>query len=86
MTIRVPDPVIQPEHVDLLLGAAGLAPPCTTLAVAVRRGSSHVEVYADPSTAPRRIHRSLFADQLRSRRCSTCASPSPTWNTVLDRG
>jgi hypothetical protein len=50
MSIRVPDPVIPPEHVDMLLRAAGLAPSLHNAQpwqFAV--GSSHMEVYADAS-------------------------------------
>src|SRR5687768_13697004 len=50
MTIRTPDPVIQPEHVDLLLRAAGLAPSLhNSQPWQFAVGASHVEVYADPS-------------------------------------
>lgn len=50
MTIRVPDPVIQPEHVDMLLRAAGLAPSLhNSQPWQFAVGTSHVEVYADAS-------------------------------------
>ena len=50
MTIRVPDPVIRPDHVDMLLRAAGLAPSLhNSQPWQFAVGSSHVEVYADAS-------------------------------------
>ena len=50
MTIRAPDPVIQPEHVEMLLRAAGLAPSLhNSQPWQFAVGASHVEVYADPS-------------------------------------
>src|SRR5688500_6555381 len=50
MTVREPDPFIQPEHVDLLLHAAGLAPSLhNSQPWQFAVGTSHVEVYADAS-------------------------------------
>ena len=50
MTIRAPGPVIQPEHVEMLLRAAGLAPSLhNSQPWQFAVGASHVEVYADPS-------------------------------------
>ena len=50
MTIRVPDPVIQPEHAEMLLRAAGLAPSLhNSQPWQFAVGARHVEVYADPS-------------------------------------
>jgi hypothetical protein len=50
MTIRAIDPVIQPEHVDVLLRAAGLAPSLhNSQPWQFAVGSRHVEVYADAS-------------------------------------
>src|SRR5215210_4083684 len=50
MTIRAQDRVIQPEHMDMLLLAAGLAPSLhNSQPWQFAVGSSHVEVYADPS-------------------------------------
>jgi len=50
MTIRAQDRVIQPEHMDMLLLAAGLAPSLhNSQPWQFAVGASHVEVYADPS-------------------------------------
>ena len=50
MSVRALDPVIQPEHVDMLLRAAGLAPSLhNSQPWQFAVGPSHVEVYADAS-------------------------------------
>jgi len=50
MTVRALDPVIQPEHVDMLLRAGGLAPSLhNSQPWQFAVGSNHVEVYADAS-------------------------------------
>ena len=50
MTIHATDPVIRPEHVDVLLRAGGLAPSLhNSQPWQFAVGSRHVEVYADAS-------------------------------------
>ncbi len=50
MTSRAPASAIRPEHVDTLLGAAALAPSLhNSQPWQFAVGSSHLEVYADPS-------------------------------------